>query len=85
MFSHFCDCRWLYLYLVPNMIMEWPVPELFMLVEDILVWLSAGPFLTFSACQQDVFHFLKGTPFFFSLRKVKGTALLSLFLQQHKF
>lgn len=28
------------------------------------LWLPAGPFLTFSACQQDIFHFLNGTPLF---------------------
>lgn len=45
------------------------VPTLFMLVGNIMVWLPAGLFLTFSAYQQDIFHFLSGTPFF--LIKIK--------------
>lgn len=52
-----------------------------MLVENIMDWLPADPFLTFSACQQDVFHFPNGTPFV-SHKSSKEQALLSLLLQQ---
>lgn len=68
-------------YLILFQIQSWGdlVPALFIGVET---WLPAGPFLTFSACQQDVFHFLNGTPFFFSSQNLKETSLLCLLLQQ---
>ena len=77
--SLFVITQWFYLILFQ--IQSWGdlVPALFIGVET---WLPAGPFLTFSACQQDVFHFLNGTPFFFSSQNLKETSLLSLLLQQ---
>lgn len=49
MLNHLCDCQWLYLYLVR----KWSCPSI-VYVENIVVWLPAGSFLTFSVCQEDV-------------------------------